>query len=98
LATYLSYQATEKLKLNARADFGWGSQGVFGYTAAGGNDQLFSLTLTADYSLWANVVSRLEFRWDECLTNDKPFGGTFQNQTPDAKEDFALILNIIYMF
>jgi Putative beta-barrel porin-2, OmpL-like. bbp2 len=97
-ATYLSLQATEKLKLNARADFGWGSQGVFGYTAAGGNDQLFSLTLTADYSLWANVVSRLEFRWDECMTNDKPFGGTFQNQTPDSKEDFALILNIIYMF
>lgn len=53
VAVYGSYAFNEQLKLNVRpewADFG-------------GSD-LFGLTATLDYQLWANVVSRVEFRWD----------------------------------
>lgn len=104
LAVYLSYQATEKLKVNTRADWANGSNGAFGYTAAtAGHNELFSLTTTADYSLWANVVSRLELRWDTALTGDKPFGGETA-ATPGVPLDggkknyVSLTLNIIYMF
>ena len=91
-AQYLVWQATEKLKLNLRSDFGWGSnapvdgtdaygntetaQGAFGYTSAGNANQLWSLTGTIDYALWKNVISRFEARWNHCLTGDAPFGAT----------------------
>ncbi len=103
LAGYVVYQATEKLKLAARADFGWGSDTSYGYWAStAGANQLFSLTLNADYALWKNVVSRVELRWDDCLTGDTPFGGTIAS-TPTTnngteKNDVSLILNITYLF
>jgi hypothetical protein len=104
LAAYLSYQATEKLKINTRADWANGSNGVFGYTAAtAGHNELFSLTTTADYSLWANTITRLELRWDTSLTGDKPFGGETA-ATPGTpleggqKNYVSLLLNVIYQF
>lgn len=95
-AAYLSFQATEKLKLNTRGDIAWGSDTIYGYDSgaagtAGGVNQLFSLTTTADYSLWKNVISRAEFRWDHCMTGDKPFA-------IEDKNAISLGLNIIYMF
>jgi hypothetical protein len=112
VAAYLSYQATEKLKLNTRVDWANGSNGsaaggyngVFGYQAAtAGHNELLSITATADYSLWENVVSRLELRWDNCLTGDKPFGGETVATpgvplTGGKKNYVSLILNVIYMF
>ena len=62
-----------------------------------------SLTTTADYSLWANVISRVELRWDTALTGDKPFGSETA-ATPGVpleggtKNYVSLTLNIIYMF
>jgi hypothetical protein len=101
LGVYVTYQATEKLKLNGRADFAKGDNGTFGYlsTPGGdGNNQLFSLTCTADYALWKNVISRLELRWDNCLTDDSPFGGTTDNPAPGDKTATSLTANIIYQF
>lgn len=111
LAAYLSYQATEKLKVTTRADWANGSNGtagvsngVFGYQAAtAGHNELFSLTTTADYSLWANTITRLELRWDTSLTGDKPFGGTTA-ATPGVplsggmKNYVSINFNVIYMF
>lgn len=98
LAAYLSYQATEKLKVNTRFDWANGSNGVFGYTAAtAGHDELFSFTSTVDYSLWANTITRLEFRWDTSLTGDTPFGGAIGGP-PSNKNALSVGLNIIYMF
>jgi hypothetical protein len=88
---YLSYQATEKLKLNGRFDLARGSDGAFGYNS-GDNNELFSVTVTADYSLWKNVISRAELRWDTALEGD-PFGDA-------ANEDTAVTLtaNVVYLF
>ena len=98
-AAYVSFQATEKLKLNGRADFAKGDNGTFGYTSTtDGNNELFSLTCTADYALWKNVISRLEFRWDTCLTDDSPFGGTTDNPAPGDSSATSLTANIIYQF
>jgi hypothetical protein len=100
-AAYVTYQATEKLKLNGRADLAKGDNGTFGYISTGdGNNQLFALTCTADYALWKNVISRLELRWDQCLTSDNPFGGqaTPMPAGQGDKTATSLTANFIYQF
>jgi hypothetical protein len=96
-AGYVSYQATEKMKINARADWMKTSDGLVYAAATAGSDELFSLTTTVDYSLWANTITRLEFRWDTALTGDDPFGGIVAG-APSDKNAVSLGLNIIYMF
>jgi len=102
-ALYVMWQATEKLKLNTRLDYTSATQGWYynpgasATTGHSGNDQLGSLTVTADYSLWKNVVSRAEMRWDRSLDGTGPFGGTVAG-VPHDKNAVSLALNIIYLF
>jgi hypothetical protein len=96
-ALYASFQATEKFRLNARADYTRGSDGTY-YDAGliGTSDkrnELGSLTLTADYSLWANVITRGEVRWDHAFNGERPYSGT------DTDRDaVTLAANFIYKF
>jgi len=101
-AVYVTYQATEKLKLNTRADYTSSTDG-FWYTTGKpvtDNDrrnELFGLTFTSDYSLWDNVVTRLEARWDSALTGGpgaKPYGLAANGD----KNAISLALNVIYKF
>jgi hypothetical protein len=109
IAGYLVWQTTEKMKLSLRSDWGWGSnsdgtvQGVFGYTSAGNQNRLTSLTGSIDYALWKNVISRFETRWNYCLTDDAPFGATTAATagTPlsgGVRQNVSIGVNIIYMF
>ena len=82
LGTYVSYQTTEKLKLNARVDLAHSSAGVLYGGAAHNSDDLLAVTLTADSNLWQNVVSRVELRWDKTIGGDAPFGATTAIQPP----------------
>jgi hypothetical protein len=97
-AAYLMWQMTEKMKINTRLDLTKASNGWY-YTVPGhtGDDELASLTVTADYSLWANVVSRLEFRWDKSLDGTAPYGGTVPG-VPSDENAISVALNIIYKF
>ncbi len=97
LAAYFLVQATEKLKVNTRVDYGWGDSGQYYVAKPGSNNKLISLTVTADYSLWQNVISRLEFRGDRALSGGQPFGGVVAG-TPTDSEVFSLTGNIIYQF
>jgi hypothetical protein len=100
-ALYVSYQPTEKWKFNNRFDYATGSSGAYGYVSTSGHphNQLFAYTLTADYSLWKNVISRAEFRWDHALSGDRPFGGSAATGgAPTNKNAVSLGLNLIYMF
>src|SRR3569833_2805231 len=74
-ALYTSFSATEKLKLNARAEYAKGSVGTWYFAPAANNNELGAVTLTADYSLWANVVTRGELRWDHNLGGDSIYNG-----------------------
>jgi hypothetical protein len=102
VALYLSAGVTEKLTLNLRADYATGTGAVagniFGVAAtAGDNDpgsKLFAVTTTVDYSLWENVLTRLEVRWDTSLTNDRPYGAP----TADEKNALTIAANVIYKF
>src|SRR2546426_9194290 len=94
---YTSYQATEKLKLNGRAEYTTATGGFWYTPGASGNEKLLGLTGTLDYALWANVVSRLEARWDHSLTGDRPFGGTAA--APGGQKNVVtLAMNLIYKF
>ncbi|MBI5388700.1 MAG: outer membrane beta-barrel protein [Verrucomicrobia bacterium] len=89
---YLSYQATEKLSLHGRAEYFWYQQNGSGGIAAGLPDKILALTGTVQYDLWANVLSRLEFRWDHQANGT---GRLFNDADRDA---FLLAANIIYKF
>ncbi|HTH50051.1 MAG TPA: outer membrane beta-barrel protein [Candidatus Limnocylindria bacterium] len=90
-AVYASYQVTEKLKANLRGEYANSSGGIF---LPGGSDdeQVTGLTATFDYSLWANVVTRAEFRWDHAA------GGSALNVFDGQRNDLSLALNVIYKF
>src|SRR5438034_3012978 len=94
---YTSYQATEKLKHNGRAEYTTATGGFWYAPGVSGHEKLLGLTGTLDYALWANVVSRLEARWDHSLTGDRPFGGTAA--APGGQKNVVtLAMNLIYKF
>ncbi len=99
IAGYASFQANEKWKFNGRLDYTEGSDGTWynrGTPPDGSNlqNRLGSATLTADYTLWANVISRAEFRWDHSMSGDKPYG----DATHIQRNAVSLALNLIYKF
>ncbi|HZL43064.1 MAG TPA: hypothetical protein VFD66_07260, partial [Verrucomicrobiae bacterium] len=66
-------------------------------------DEALELTLTAQYDLWKNVMSRLELRWDHALNAQGVWGGTVSNGSGSpgtGTRDNAVMLaaNIIYKF
>jgi len=63
---YASWTASDKLTFNARAEYlnDYKTGLLTGVTAAGFNQHAEEFTITAQYALWANVLSRLEVRWD----------------------------------
>jgi hypothetical protein len=63
---YSTYQASDKLSFNSRAEYFWQSlqNGPVGAGGNGGSDKIFAFTETIEYDLWKNVLSRLELRWD----------------------------------
>lgn len=79
---YTSYKATEKLKLNLRAEYFEASEGYLYVSDPLGvnpnhRNELIEVTGTIDYSIWANVISRAEIRYDRALTGGSiaaPFG------------------------
>lgn len=96
-AVYASFQATEKFRLNLRGDYTRASDGTFFDAGVAGvsdrRNELGSLTFTADYSLWANVITRGEVRWDHAFRGERPFSGS------DFDRDaVTLAANFIYKF
>ncbi|HWD20391.1 MAG TPA: outer membrane beta-barrel protein [Verrucomicrobiae bacterium] len=96
IAGYASYKITDKMTLNGRAEYAEG--GVLAAASADpGFHEVFALTGTLQYDLWANVISRLEVRWDHACDGGTPFGGTVVGF--GAKKNEVLVAaNIIYKF
>ena len=98
---YSSLQLTEKLSLHARAEYlrDRGEQKFF--ETVGGlptaPDEVLALTATAQYDLWQNVLSRLEFRWDHSLSGDGVWGADTLG-AGTLKNEFLLAANVIYKF
>ena len=91
---YANYQATEKLSFNGRGE--WFTQSKAN-TGPGYPSKVLALTGTAEYDLWKNVISRLEFRWDHSADGTLAYGGATVG-APTRKNAYELIANIIYKF
>lgn len=87
IAAYISFQATEQIKISYRGEYASSSGGYF---TASNDESLVGNTVTVDYSLWKNVLTRLELRWDHDAGGDKPFNG--------KADDVSLLANIVYLF
>jgi hypothetical protein len=97
---YASYQATEKLSLHARAEFGtltsdYTSPPVY---TDGWDNSVIGLTGTVQYDLWKNVISRLEIRWDQMYENGISNSGEVGNHYSYTDTGLGVYANIIYKF
>ncbi|MGA3285521.1 MAG: outer membrane beta-barrel protein [Verrucomicrobiota bacterium] len=108
LGLYATCKATDKLSLNGRAEYIHGQYDEQFLTRIdddptlttvhrGYSSEAFEVTGTVEYDLWANVISRLELRWDRF--------GSFR--TPEALMDVGRVdnkyavgfyANVIYKF
>jgi hypothetical protein len=95
LGLYGTYKATDKLSFNARGEYIY-SEGINSSTGhyAGSADGL-ELTGTLEYDLWANVVSRLELRWDRVLSGSRLLDTAIPTQNWSS---VGLYANVIYKF
>ena len=120
VAGYVSYKATDKLTLSGRAEYANGP----GLTAllyaddgeapnalgeGGPFNKVLALTGTIQYDLWANVIARLEVRWDHAADGTHPFGGTESTVVSDGEtisgpitglksNELMVAANVIYKF
>lgn len=91
---YVSWQATEKLSFHGRGEYVTVRNPV-GPANPGSTDG-FEFTATMQYDLWANVISRLEFRWDHA-DDIRPFGPNVFNGG-GLKNETMIAANFIYKF
>ncbi|HXA44255.1 MAG TPA: outer membrane beta-barrel protein [Candidatus Angelobacter sp.] len=107
LGGYANVQATDKLALNLRGEVydlkgtsasltpglpgGINPISSYGNSADGVGEEF---TATVQYNLWANVISRVEFRWDH--EDVRPY--SFGVSSSPVQDSFILALNIIYTF
>jgi hypothetical protein len=83
---YASYQATEKMSLHFRGEYG-----NLDYDNDGGDsgdETKWELTATLQYNLWNNVISRLEVRYDDMEAKDFNYDETA----------LGVYANLIYKF
>jgi hypothetical protein len=117
---YATYKATDKLSLNVRGEYLYGEENSMGHGDRGlTHPVLYSynhtpsadaieLTGTVEYDLWANVISRLEVRWDHLdgchdsrsgTTYYVPFGDVDSHLNRVNNQDsVGFYANIIYKF
>jgi len=90
---YASYQMTEKLSV-----YGRGEYASSGSSAAFLAREIVEGTLTLQYDLWKNVMSRLEARWDHAADGSRPFGGATPDDDGNKKNSYILLASVAYKF
>lgn len=91
---YAIWKATDKLRLNGRVEYATGSDNTWYYFGNGDSNELLGVTATIDYNMWANALTRLEFRWDHDITGN----GMFNDPNDPDENALSLALNVIYKF
>jgi hypothetical protein len=98
LGFYGTYKATDKLSINGRAEYVYGE----GYTDGkdSGHGDGFEVTGTVEYDLWANVMTRLELRWDRVTTGSSFLGSSSDSESfvGSSRDSVGLYANVIYKF
>jgi len=100
LAYYFDYQISEDFSLNLREEYL--DDQAFYFDNPGDEGEAFKVwafTATAQYNLWKNVTSRLEFRWDHSDSGQLfGFNQNTSSSTTSRKNAYLLALNFIYQF
>ena len=87
LGAHLGYQANEKLQLHLRGEHFQDGSSLFSGESSDEQSDGQGVTATAEYQLWKNVLSRLEYRWDHT-----------EQRVNDRHNTQAWHLNLIYKF
>jgi hypothetical protein len=105
VALYGNYQYNDKLSFNLRGEYlNDGAAAVYPFV---GTHRYYGphepnsaeeVTATVSYQLWANVLSRVEFRWDHVSHGDSFDATSSTNSRADRDNAFLLALNLIYQF
>jgi Putative beta-barrel porin-2, OmpL-like. bbp2 len=116
IALYTSFNnvGIEKLKLNTRVEYfdnGSAALAALGGAASAGRGranvagvgaaEVLAATITADYQLWKNVISRLEYRWDHDASGGKHLPGNVNSGGLGGAGNnnaHLVALNLIYKF
>jgi hypothetical protein len=95
VGAYGTYKATDKLSFSGRGEFAeldyMGNDSYYG--GYSGNADLVELTGTVEYDLWANVMTRVEARWDQNLS-----GANNSVTSSSERASVGLYANVIYKF
>ncbi|HEY4952907.1 MAG TPA: outer membrane beta-barrel protein [Verrucomicrobiae bacterium] len=94
LGVYATYKATDKLSFSGRAEY---VEGDAVNSSSNFNPDLMELTATVEYDLWANVVSRVELRYDHVLDDLNSVGDALGSDIA-FRTSVGLYANIIYKF
>jgi hypothetical protein len=97
LAGYVNFQATPKLSLNGRAE--WAKNyltTIGGFGGLPSEQNAVALTGTLQYDLWANVLTRLEFRWDHA--SHDIYGGNLNGGGTPVENAIMVALQAVYKF
>lgn len=99
IGLYGTYKVTDKLSFDGRAEYLHGQE-KYNYVGGGGgySSEAFELTGTMEYDMWANVMTRLEVRWDHFGSYDTPYAIYEDNDSVDKKDSLGLYANVIYKF
>ena len=84
---YVGHTLSDDLSLSVRAEIYQEGAKLYSDESAVEQTDGQGLTLTLNYKIWENVISRLEYRWDN---TDEPVNGRHNNQ--------GFHLNFIYEF
>ena len=84
---YVGHTLSDDLSLSVRAEIYQEGAKLYSDESAAEQTDGQGLTLTLNYKIWDNVISRLEYRWDN---TDEPVNGRHNNQ--------GFHLNFIYEF
>jgi hypothetical protein len=98
LGGYVSYKITDKMTINGRGEYAYGS--AFDNVVVLGTAQqakILAATATLQYNLWDNVISRLEARWDTSADGSPMFGGTAVGK-PTKINELMVAANVVYKF
>jgi hypothetical protein len=108
IAGYAAYKINDKASINGRFEYANGSalQGLeyinnflpSGAAYDGALDKVIAVTGTFEYDLWANVISRLEVRWDHNAGGGGPAFGGETAGVPTKNNELLIAANVIYKF
>jgi len=104
-AGYATYKINDKANIDGRIEYANGTALEAAESIANGVpfgsgtlDKVIAITGTFEYDLWANVMSRLEVRWDHNAGGGGPaFGGEIPG-VPTKNNEVLVAANIIYKF